>query len=90
MGGYQWSISGADVLAAELRDIDLEVQIGTDAIPSAVVESIAGGKPATQLSLTHNGDFGFRAELTLSLGSENGGGTGSLYYYDSTGKLKFL
>ena len=90
MGGYQWSISGADVLAAELRDIDLEVQIGTDAIPSAVVESIAGGKPATQLSLTHNGDFGFRAELTLSLGSENGGGTGSLYYYDSTGKLKFM
>lgn len=89
MGRYGWSISGTDVVATELKDIDLEVKIGTDAVPPSLVESFAGGKPATQLSLTHNGEFGFRADLVLHLGSENSGGTGNLYYYDSSGKLVF-
>ena len=43
----------------------------------------------SQLSLTHNGPFGFRADLTLNLGSEYHGRTGNLYYYDSSGKLVF-
>ena len=90
LGGYRWSIGGDEVFASELTDIDLEVTIGADAVPSQLVASIAEGKPTTQLSLTHNGNFGFRADLILNLGSENSGGTGSLYYYDSEGKLKFM
>ena len=89
MGAYRWSIRGADVLASVLKDTDLEVTMDTDAIPPSLVDSIAEGKPSTQLSLTHNGDFGFRADLTLNLGSGHGGGTGNLYYYDSSGKLVF-
>ncbi len=89
MGSYSWTIDGAEVNAADLKDIDLEVSIGTDNVPSALVSSIAEGKPATQLSLTHNGEFGFRADLTLNLGSENSGSYGNLYYYDSSGKLIF-
>lgn len=89
MGAYSWFISGVDVAAAELKDIDLEVAIGTDTVPSSLVEAIAEGKPATQISLTHNGEFGFRADLTLNLGSENSGNTANLYYYDSSGKLVF-
>lgn len=73
MGAYSWSISGLDVAATDLKDIDLEVTIGTDTVPSSLVDSIAEGKPATQISLTHNGEFGFRADLTLNLGSENSG-----------------
>lgn len=90
MGEYSWSIEGTDVLATQLRDIDLEVKIGTDVIPSNLVSSLAGDKPVTQISLTHNGNFGFRADLTLNLGKENSGGTGNLYYYDSDGKLIFM
>ncbi len=89
MGAYSWSISGKDVAATELEDIDLEVTIGTDHVPSSLIDSIAEGKPATQISLTHNGAFGFRADLTLNLGSENSGSTANLYYYDSSGKLIF-
>ena len=89
MGAYSWSIGGTEVLADELKDIDLEVKIGTNAVPAGLVASLAEGKPVTQLSLTHNGEFGFRADLTLNLGSENSGGTGNLYYYDSSGKLIF-
>lgn len=89
MKGYSWSIGGTNVLADNLKDTDLEVKIDTDTIPGSLVDSIAGGKPATQLSLTHNGPFGFRADLTLNLGSEYHGRTGNLYYYDSSGKLVF-
>ncbi len=89
MGSYSWSIDGTEVNATALKDIDLEVTIGTDQVPSALVSSIAEGKPVTQLSLTHNGEFGFRANLTLNLGSENSGSYGNLYYYDSSGKLVF-
>ena len=90
MGGYSWTIGGTEVLASNLKDVDLEVKVGVDVVPSGLVSSIAEGKPTTQISLTHNGDFGFRADLSLNLGSENSGGTSSLYYYDSSGKLIFM
>ncbi len=89
MGAYCWSIGGTDVLASNLKDTDLEVTIGTNAIPPALVDSLAEGKPSTRLSLTHNGEFGFRADLTLNLGSGHAGCTGNLYYYDSSGKLVY-
>lgn len=90
MDGYSWTLNGMDVAATNLKDIDLEVKVDTNAIPSNIVASIAGDSPTTQLSLTHNGDFGFRAELSLNLGSEHSGSTGNLYYYDSDGKLIFI
>lgn len=90
MGGYSWSISGNEVVATHLKDIDLEVIVDTDGIPPAIVDSLAGGKPSTQITLTHNGEFGFRADLTVNLGIEHSGSTGKLYYYDSTGKLIYM
>ena len=83
MEGYSWTISGQNVSATELQDIDMEVKTDTNPVPSSLVKSIAGDQPTTQLSLTHNGDFGFRADLTLNLGSEHSGATGNLYYYES-------
>lgn len=90
MGGYSWSISGKDVSAAVLKDIDLKVIVDTDGIPPAIVDSVAEGKPSTQITLAHNGEFGFRAELTVNLGAEHSGSTGNLYYYDSSGKLVYI
>ena len=89
MGAYSWSIGGNDVNATNLRDIDLEVIVDTDVIPPTIVDSLAEGKPATQISLIHDGEFGFRADLTVNLGSEHSGSTGKLYYYDSAGKLVY-
>ena len=90
MGAYSWSISGDEVAAADLKDIDLEVIVDTDGIPPAIVDSLAGGNPATQITLTHNGEFGFRADLTVNLGAEHSGSTGKLYYYDSSGKMIYM
>ena len=90
MGGYSWSISGNEVVADGLKDIDLEVIVDTDGIPPAIIDSLAEGSPTTQITLVHEGEFGFRADLTVNLGSENSGSTGKLYYYDSSGKLIYM
>ncbi len=90
MNGYKWVINGRDIAATELKEINLEVKMDVNAVPSSLVKTLAGDKPTRQLSLTHNGDFGFRADLVLNLGSENREKVGNLYYYDSTGKLVFM
>lgn len=38
----------------------------------------------------HEGDFGFKASLTVNVGSEHSGQYGNLYYHDSDGKMVFI
>lgn len=90
MGGYTWTINGMDIVAANLKDINLEVKMDTDVIASDVINKIAGDNPVRQLSLTHNGNFGFKAKLTMNLGAEYSGKYGNLFYYDSAGKLVYM
>lgn len=42
-----------------------------------------GKNPTCQLSLTHNGPFGFKADLTVNVGAKYNGKFGNLYFYDS-------
>lgn len=90
MGGYTWTINGKDILAEDLKDINLEVKQNSNAIPNKVIQSLAGDNPTQQLSLTHNGDFGFKASLTINVGSQYHGQYGNLFYYDSDGKVVFI
>ena len=90
MGEYSWTINGKDIKGEHLSSINLEVTLDTKAIPSVAINTLANGEPTRQLSLTHNGDFGFKASLTINLGKEHEGEFGNLYYYDSTGKLVFM
>lgn len=90
MGNYSWSINSNDILDGNLSGINLEVTMDTNAIPSATVDALANGDKTRQLSLTHNGDFRFKAALTIEVGSEYGGKFGNLYYHESTGKLVFM
>lgn len=89
MGGYSWEINGKDVHAPSLKDINLEVSLDTNAVAPSVINSIANGDPTRQLSLTHNGDFGFKGKLTVNVGNQYAGQFGNLYYYDSNNKLIF-
>ena len=91
MGGYTWTINGQDIpSAAELKAINLEVTLDTKVVPPAAISAVAGEQPTRQISLTHNGDFGFKASLSINVGSENSGQYGNLYYYDSNNKLVFM
>lgn len=90
MGGYTWEINGKDILASNLKDINLEVKMNSNAVPSNIVKELAGDNPVKQLSLTHNGNFGFKADLKINVGNENKGKYGNLYYYDSDGKMVYM
>lgn len=90
MGGYTWEINGKDILASNLKDINLEVKMDSNAVPSNIVKELAGDNPVKQLSLTHNGNFGFKADLKINVGNENKGKYGNLYYYDSDGKMVYM
>ncbi len=90
MGGYTWTINGTDISADNLKDINLEVTLNSNAIPSSTVQKLANGRPVKQISLTHEGDFGFRASLTFNMGSQFTGEFGNLYYYDSDGRMVYM
>lgn len=90
MGGYTWTINGKDIQANSLKDINLQVIVDTKNIPSKTLQALAGDNPIRQLSLAHEGDFGFKASLTVNVGSEHSGQFGNLYYHDSDGKMVFI
>lgn len=90
MNGYTWTINGKNIAASDLQDINLEVTRNTNYIPSGIVSAIAGNNPVEQISLTYNGNFGFKAELTINVGKQYYGKYGNLYYYDSDGKMVLM
>ena len=90
MNGYTWTVNGKNIAASDLQDINLEVTRNTNYIPNGIVSAIAGNNPVEQISLTYNGNFGFKAELTINVGKQYYGKYGNLYYYDSDGKMVLM
>ncbi len=82
-GGVTWTVNGQDIPAdANLDDLDLGVEMNSDGIPVDVVNSITGERDTVQMTLAHNGAFGFTMTLTAPLGVENAGYWANLYHYD--------
>ncbi len=89
--GILWSVDGKGITADKAGDIDFSVKTETNAIPVDVVNNVTGENYSIQISLAHEGDFGFTAVLSIGLGKENAGYTASLYYYnESTGGLEYI
>lgn len=87
MDGYSWIINGKDI-SGNIDDTNLAVELDTKAIPESLVNEVAAGKTAKQISIAHDGELGFKAELLINVGKEYAGQDIELYYYDETaGKL---
>ena len=83
LGDVQWSASGENIPTdAAFTDLDLGVALGTSGIPVNVINTITGEVGTVQITLAHNGDFGFTLTLTAPLGKENAGYWANLYHYD--------
>ncbi len=93
-GGIIWRINGRDVAENRAGDIDFGVKIGADAnnvIPVAVINNVTGEKAYMNLSLAYDGEFGFKAVLSLNMDAKNAGLYANLYYYnEQTGVLEFM
>ena len=86
-----WTVNGKDIPDdAALADLDLGVALDTDGIPVNVINTITGEVGTVQITLAHNGEFGFTMTLTAPLGKENAGYWANLYHYDEEAeKLNF-
>ena len=81
--GLSWTVNGSDIPEdATLTDIDMGVTMNSDGIPVDVVNAITGERDSVQITLAHDGDFGFTMTLTAPVGAENAGYWANLYHYD--------
>ena len=81
--GVSWTVKGSDIPEdADFTDIDMGVTMNSDGIPVDVVNSITGERDTVQMTLAHDGEFGFTMTLTAPLGVENAGYWANLYHYD--------
>ena len=82
-GGVSWTVNGQDIPeGVSLSDLDLGVTLNSDGIPVDVINTIPGERDTVQMTLAHDGDFGFTMTLTAPLGAENAGYWANLYHYD--------
>ena len=83
LGDIQWSVNGADIPTdTDFTDLDLGVSLDTHGIPVNVINTITGEVGTVQITLAHDGAFGFTMTLTAPLGKENAGYWANLYHYD--------
>ena len=86
-GGITWTVNGKDIPAdAAPTDIDMGVSLNTSTIPVKLINLVTGEKGAVQMTLDHDGEFGFTMTLTAPLGVENKGLWANLYHYNTTQK----
>lgn len=89
--GILWSVDGKSLLTDRAKDVDLSVKTDTNGIPIDIVNRLTGESDCIQLSLAHEGAFGFTAVLSVRLGSENQGLYANLFYYNRTaGEMEFI
>lgn len=87
--GIKWSVNGTDVTSP--KAVDLRLTTGGNAIPSDLVKKVAGADSKTmQMSLNYDGDFGFKATLSVTLGAENNGLWANLFYHNPEKGLEFM
>lgn len=85
-----WIVNGSSVKDKITTPIDLGVTIGSSSIPADKIKALAGDNKTLELSLAHDGAFGFDAKLVLNVGKEYSGKYANLYYYnESTGNLEY-
>ena len=87
-GGLSWTVNGADIPTdADLSDLDLGVTMDSDGIPVDVIDAVMSESSTTvQMTLAHDGAFGFTMTLSAPLGKENAGLWANLYHYDENAK----
>lgn len=76
--------------ATSFTGISLKVSMNTSGIPESVLHGLPGSHPFQQMTLGHDGPFGFPVKLHTNVGRENSGKWANLYYYnEESGKMEF-
>ena len=87
--GIKWIINGSDVSKVPAKDINMSVTVGSKSVPENVIKSSnveKDAKKVVQISLGHDGEFGFKPVLSIDIGKEYAGKYANLYYYNKDKK----
>lgn len=86
----EWVIESDDIDEVK-GEIDLGVKTGSNEIPASLLDEVTGAYPHTELSINHDGAFGFEATLRVPLSASNAGMYGNLFYFDKeNGELRLI
>ncbi|MDF2472752.1 MAG: hypothetical protein K0R21_534 [Anaerocolumna sp.] len=84
--GITWSVNGQNITDNSLEDINLGVTMDTDAIPENLINQVDQEQGHRSISLSHNGEFGFTAVLSINMEKENAGLYVNMFYYNPSSK----
>lgn len=92
--GIIWQVNGKSVQKENISDIDFHVALGeeaSDTIPADQINALSGKRFSMNMTLAHDGAFGFEAIMRLKIGEKNKGLIANLFYYNvSTDALEFI
>lgn len=77
-----WTIDGSTIDSDNLEDINLNVSLGSSQIPEWMLEVLTENENYIELSLSHEGEFGFTAVLSVQLDNAQPGQYANLFYYN--------
>ena len=77
-----WILNGLSYTELPEEDVDFRVRLDTKNIPAQTINAIADVYPHINLTLSHDGIFGFTALMRLNVGEANKGMYANLYYYN--------
>ncbi len=84
--GISWHVNGKSVQKDKVGDIDFGVTLGENSgktIPVDIINQVTGEQYSMNLSLSYEGQFGFKAILTVNVKKENAGLYANLFYYNA-------
>ena len=87
--GIKWIINGSDVSKVPAKDVNMSVTVDSKKIPEEVIKAAKVEKDAkkvVQISLAHEGEFGFKPVLSIDIGKSYAGKYANLYYYNTKTK----
>lgn len=86
-----WTIDGNSIDADALADVNLEVRTEGGGIPDEKIqELVTDGSNYLELSLSHEGEFGFKAVLTVKMEEGNPGQYANLFYYNENEVWEYI
>ena len=90
-GQASWLIDGSAIEGDELGDINLGVTFGESGIPKEQLEILTENEKYIEMSLGHEGEFGFTIVLSVKLEDAEPGQYANLFYYnEAEGDFEFM
>ena len=87
-----WTIDGSKISSEPIGDIDFAAILGDSDIPEEKLKELVTGETRyIELSLAHEGEFGFDAVLTVAIDEAAEGEYANLFYYnEKTKEFEFM